>query len=135
MTYAVALEEPHGLELAEARALLGGKAANLGVMARDLGLPVPPGFAITTATCRSFLADGWPAGLDDEIRAQMARIESAVGRRFGDPADPLARQRSVGRAGLDARDDGHDPEPGPQRRDDRRARPSRRQRCLRAGVP
>ena len=58
-------------------------------MARDLGLPVPPGFAITTATCLEFLATGWPAGLDDEIRARMADVEATVGRRFGDPADPL----------------------------------------------
>ena len=58
-------------------------------MARDLGLPVPPGFAITTATCRTFLASGWPDGLDDELRARMADVEAAVGRRFGDPSDPL----------------------------------------------
>ena len=58
-------------------------------MARDLGLPVPPGFVITTATCREFLVTGWPAGLDDEIRARMADIETAVGRRFGDANDPL----------------------------------------------
>ena len=83
------LDEPHGDTLDEAKALVGGKAANLGVMARDLGLPVPPGFAITTQACRAFLADGWPAGLDEEMRAAMASVEAAVGRRFGDPADPL----------------------------------------------
>ena len=79
----------HPGTLDEAKALVGGKAANLGVMSRDLGLPVPPGFAITTAACREFLATGWPAGLDDEIRARMADVEAAVGRRFGDPSDPL----------------------------------------------
>ena len=84
-----ALDEPHGDTLDEAKALVGGKAANLGVMARDLVLPVPPGFAITTGTCRGFLAGGWPAGLDDEIRSAMADVEAKVGRRFGDPADPL----------------------------------------------
>ena len=89
MTYAYPLDAPHPGTLDDAKALVGGKAANLGVMARDLGLPVPPGFAITTATCREFLANGWPAGLDDEIRARMADVETAVGRRFGDPADPL----------------------------------------------
>jgi pyruvate,orthophosphate dikinase len=89
VTYAYALDAPHPGTLDDVTALVGGKAANLGVMVRDLGLPVPPGFAITTATCRSFLAEGRPAGLDDEIRAQMARIEAAVGRRFGDAADPL----------------------------------------------
>jgi pyruvate, orthophosphate dikinase len=89
MTYAVALDTAHSGTLADATGLVGGKAANLGVMARELGLPVPPGFAITTATCRGFLASGWPAGLDDELRVQMARIEAVVGHRFGDPSDPL----------------------------------------------
>ena len=58
-------------------------------MARDLGLPVPPGFAISTEACRAYLAGGWPEGLDDEIRAGMGAIETAIGRRFGDRADPL----------------------------------------------
>jgi pyruvate,orthophosphate dikinase len=89
MTYAVALDASGVLPLEDARALVGGKAANLGVMSRDLGLPVPPGFAITTETCRTFLASGWPAGLDDEIRTRMAGIEAVVGRSFGDSSDPL----------------------------------------------
>jgi pyruvate,orthophosphate dikinase len=89
VTFAFALDAPHALTLAEVTALVGGKAANLGVMARELGLPVPPGFAITTATCRAYLSGGWPAGLDDELRDQMAGVEVAVGRGFGDPSDPL----------------------------------------------
>jgi pyruvate,orthophosphate dikinase len=89
VTHTFAIDEPHSLTPADARALFGGKAANLGVMSRELGLPVPPGFVITTATCRTFLADGWPAGLDEELRARMAGIEKAVGRRFGDSRDPL----------------------------------------------
>jgi len=52
-------------------------------------LPVPPGFAITTKACHAFLASGWPDGLDDELRTRMAAVETAVGRRFGDAADPL----------------------------------------------
>jgi pyruvate,orthophosphate dikinase len=72
-----------------ARSIGGGKAANLAVMARDLGLPVPPAFVITTQTCRTYLASGWPAGLDVELRARMADLERTIGRRFGDPADPL----------------------------------------------
>jgi pyruvate,orthophosphate dikinase len=79
----------HGLALPELKALIGGKAANLNVMATELGLPVPPGFTITTAACRDYLANGWPAGLDEELREHMATIEAAVGRRFGDPVDPL----------------------------------------------
>ena len=89
MTYTFALDDLPNLPLADLKTLVGGKAANLGVMSRELGLPVPPGFVITTATCRTFLASGRPAGLDDEMRVQMAAVEAKVGRRFGDPADPL----------------------------------------------
>ncbi len=89
MNYTFALDEPHAPNLAAAKALVGGKAANLGVMARDLRLPVPPGFVITTAVCRAFPGDGWPAGLDEEIRSRMEAIGAAVGRRFGDSTDPL----------------------------------------------
>ncbi|HET7030252.1 MAG TPA: pyruvate, phosphate dikinase [Candidatus Limnocylindrales bacterium] len=72
------------------RALVGGKAANLGLMLGPaLQLPVPPGFVITTEACRAFLADGWPAGLDEELRERMAEVEAAVGRGFGSPDDPL----------------------------------------------
>ena len=76
------LEAAHSSTLDEAMAMVGGKAANLGVMIRELALPVPPGFVITTATCREFLADGWPAGLDTELHERMAEVEAKVGRRF-----------------------------------------------------
>jgi pyruvate,orthophosphate dikinase len=89
MTRVYSLDQLPGSDDGETRALVGGKAANLGVMARDLGLPVPPGFVITTRTCRDFLADGWPDGLEEEIRGAMAAVERGVGRQFGDPADPL----------------------------------------------
>jgi pyruvate,orthophosphate dikinase len=89
VTFTYPLDAVHPGTLDDAKALVGGKAANLGVMARDLGLPVPPGFVITTETCRTFLATGWPNGLDDEIRERMSAVGAAVGRRFGDPADPL----------------------------------------------
>ena len=90
MTLTRALDAPWSGTLDEAKALIGGKAANLGVMARDLGLPVPPGFVITTEACRTVLAGGaWPAGLDDELRERMVEVEAVVGRRFGDTADPL----------------------------------------------
>jgi pyruvate, orthophosphate dikinase len=89
MTYAIPLDAPPLGSLEDARALVGGKAANLGVMSRELGLPVPPGFAITTETCRTFLTSGWPAGLDEELQTRMSGIEAVVGRRFGDPTDPL----------------------------------------------
>jgi len=89
MTYVYALDHPHGLPLGELTALVGGKAANLGVMMRELALPVPPGIVITTAACRAYFAGGWPAGLEDEIRVGMAEVDRRVGRRFGDPRDPL----------------------------------------------
>jgi pyruvate,orthophosphate dikinase len=69
--------------------LLGGKGANLVVMAQELGLPVPPGFTVTTEACRSFFASGWPERLDAELRAAMDRLGERIGRRFGDPQDPL----------------------------------------------
>lgn len=69
--------------------LLGGKGAGLGVMTGELGLPVPPGFVITTRACRAYLADGWPDGLDEELQSHLARIETAIGRRYGGPGDPL----------------------------------------------
>jgi pyruvate,orthophosphate dikinase len=73
----------------ELKDLLGGKGANLAEMTSVLGLPVPPGFTITTEACVAYLADGWPDGLDDEIEDHVERLEVAMGRRFGDPSDPL----------------------------------------------
>jgi pyruvate,orthophosphate dikinase len=69
--------------------LLGGKGANLAEMT-NLGLPVPPGFIITTEACRYYLEHGSiPEGLDDEIAAHLDQLEAKMGRRLGDPADPL----------------------------------------------
>ena len=75
--------------------LLGGKGANLAEMTSVLGLPVPPGFTITTEACVAYLQDGWPEGLDEEIAEHVARLETAMGRRFGDPADPLLLEVSA----------------------------------------
>jgi pyruvate, orthophosphate dikinase len=69
--------------------LLGGKGANLAEMT-NLGLPVPPGFIVSSDACRHYLAEGdVPAGLDDEITAHLASLEAAMGRKLGDGADPL----------------------------------------------
>jgi pyruvate, orthophosphate dikinase len=69
--------------------LLGGKGANLAEMT-NLGLPVPPGFTITTEACRYYLKQGsTPPGLDEEIAAHLEQLETAMGRKLGDPADPL----------------------------------------------
>ncbi len=69
--------------------LLGGKGANLAEMT-NIGLPVPPGFTITTEACRYYLKHGTlPDGLAEEIAGHLDRLERAMGRRLGDPADPL----------------------------------------------
>ncbi|MGI5255952.1 pyruvate, phosphate dikinase [Streptomyces angustmyceticus] len=69
--------------------LLGGKGAQLAEMTR-LGLPVPPGFTITTRACRSFLASGSePDQLATELAEHLGALEESVGRRLGDPDDPL----------------------------------------------
>jgi pyruvate,orthophosphate dikinase len=69
--------------------LLGGKGANLAEMT-NLGLPVPPGFTITTDACRYYLAqDTVPDGLDDEVTRHLSALENSMGRTLGDPADPL----------------------------------------------
>ena len=69
--------------------LLGGKGANLAEMT-NLGLPVPPGFIITTEACRYFLAHASaPDGLDEEVGKHLAALEQAMGKRLGDPGDPL----------------------------------------------
>lgn len=69
--------------------LLGGKGANLAEMVR-IGLPVPPGFTITTEACREYLAAGSPpAELAEQVGAHLAALEQKMGRGLGDPADPL----------------------------------------------
>jgi pyruvate, orthophosphate dikinase len=69
--------------------LLGGKGANLAEMT-NLGLPVPPGFTITTDACRYYLSNGTtPDGLDEEVSRHLRALEERMGRRLGDPADPL----------------------------------------------
>ena len=69
--------------------LLGGKGANLSEMT-NMGLPVPPGFTITTAACRQYIATGrFPDGLMDEVAKHVATLESKMGKRLGDAADPL----------------------------------------------
>jgi pyruvate, orthophosphate dikinase len=73
----------------ELKDLLGGKGANLAEMT-NIGLPVPPGFTITTEACRHYLESGAvPAGLDAEIEANLKELEKSMGRRLGQPDDPL----------------------------------------------
>ena len=72
------------------RELLGGKGANLAEMAR-IGLPVPPGFTISTEVCTYFYDHDWkyPPGLRATIGTQLAAVEAQLGKRFGDANDPL----------------------------------------------
>ncbi|GIH03237.1 pyruvate, phosphate dikinase [Rhizocola hellebori] len=69
--------------------LLGGKGANLCEMVR-LGLPVPPGFIISTEACRVYLRDGKPpVSLEAEVDEHLSALERSMGRKLGDPANPL----------------------------------------------
>ena len=69
--------------------LLGGKGANLAEMTK-LGLPVPPGFTITTEACRAYLKDSAvPESLATEVTRALRGVEDKMGRRLGDPSDPL----------------------------------------------
>ncbi len=73
----------------EMKDLLGGKGANLAEMT-NMGLPVPPGFTITTEGCLAFLAKGdHPEGLMDEVEEHLRGLESAMSKSLGDPDDPL----------------------------------------------
>jgi pyruvate,orthophosphate dikinase len=72
------------------KALLGGKGANLAQMTK-IGLPVPPGFTITTAVCIDYYKQGkkFPAGLEDQVHAALKLIEKETGKKFGDPKNAL----------------------------------------------
>jgi len=74
----------------EVRALLGGKGANLGDMTR-LGVPVPPGFTVTTQACNAYLEAGerFPEGMWEQEMEALRQVEKDTGKSFGDPARPL----------------------------------------------
>ncbi len=87
---------------ADMKNLLGGKGANLAEMA-NLGLPVPPGFTVTTEVCTYYYANGnqYPSDLKDQVKAAMAEIERIIGAKFGDTANPLlVSVRSGARASM-----------------------------------
>ena len=95
--------------------LLGGKGANLAEMT-TMGLPVPPGFTITTEACLAFLAQGGaPPEMLEEAGVHLATLQEAMGRELGDPDDPLLVSVRERRQVLDAGDDGHGPEPRAER--------------------
>ncbi len=87
---------------AEMRVLLGGKGANLAEMS-NLGLPVPPGFTITTEACTHYYKNGqsYPAGLTDEVASALAEVGGLAGGIFGDTSKPLlVSVRSGARASM-----------------------------------
>ena len=87
---------------ADMRELLGGKGANLAEMCR-LGLPVPPGFTITTEVCTHYTenANAYPKGLEREVEGALKKIEKVLGRRFGNAEKPLlVSVRSGSRASM-----------------------------------
>ncbi|HYV57769.1 MAG TPA: PEP/pyruvate-binding domain-containing protein, partial [Candidatus Nitrosopolaris sp.] len=87
---------------ADMKELLGGKGANLAEMSR-LGLPVPPGFTISTEVCTHYYAHGrsYPPALRTQVKESLARVEQIVGRRFGEPKNPLlVSVRSGARASM-----------------------------------
>ncbi|MCL5057745.1 MAG: pyruvate, phosphate dikinase [Actinobacteria bacterium] len=75
---------------ADMKDLLGGKGANLAEMT-NLSIPVPPGFCITTATCKEFYIEDrkFPPGMKDQVQDALAIIENKTGKKFGDPEKPL----------------------------------------------
>lgn len=74
----------------EVRGLLGGKGANLAEMTR-IGVPVPPGFTVTTEACNAYLAAGqrFPEELWEQELEALAAVEKLTGKKFGDPSNPL----------------------------------------------
>ena len=87
---------------ADMKNLLGGKGANLAEMT-SIGLPVPPGFTISTEVCTEFYKNdkNYPASLAAEVSASLTRVEALMGRKFGDPKNPLlVSVRSGARASM-----------------------------------
>ena len=89
MSYVYDFDHAHPRAPMELKDLLGGKGANLAEMTSVLGLPVPHGFTISTDACRAYMSEGWPDELDGEIAGHLTRLEERMGRRLGDPDDPL----------------------------------------------
>src|SRR3954447_13883291 len=89
MAFVYPFDHQHPRPPMQLKDLLGGKGANLAEMTSVLELPVPPGFTITTDACRSYMHGGWPETLDEEIAHHVFQLERTMGRKLGDPYDPL----------------------------------------------
>src|SRR5580692_1600768 len=95
---------------------LGGKGAGLAEMT-NAGLPVPPGFTIQTEACREYMRTGGVSkDVDRQMDEALAKLEALQGQKLG-TGEPAAGQRALGREIFHARDDGYDPQPGPQRQE------------------
>jgi pyruvate,orthophosphate dikinase len=89
MPFVYDFDHKHRKPPMEMKDLLGGKGANLAEMTSVLELPVPPGFTISTDACRAYMDGGWPDGLTAEVGKARTRLEKTMGKRIGDPSDPL----------------------------------------------
>ena len=116
------------------RDLLGGKGANLAEMTK-LGLPVPPGFTITTEACRAYLQHGGePDGLAEEVTDHLRRAGGDDGASARRRRRPAAGERAVGCQVLDAGDDGDRPQHRSQRRVGGGPGAAERRQAVRAGL-
>ena len=115
--------------------ILGGKGAGLAEMT-NAGVPVPPGFTISTDVCRLYFDTAGNCRRASKRRSarHWRGSRSVMGKKLGDPADPLLVSRALRRQVLHARHDGHDPEPRAQRSNGGRAGREDRQRALRLGL-
>ncbi len=84
------VEQVTGTKWDDVKALLGGKGANLAEMTR-VGLPVPPGFSVTTQACNSYLENGntWPEGLWEQVVHALSQLEEKAGKKLGNAENPL----------------------------------------------
>jgi pyruvate,orthophosphate dikinase len=82
-------DHDHGVSARELKGLLGGKGSGLAEMTRALGIAVPPGFTIPLTVSRIYREGGWPVDLEPMLDEQMSALGERMGRRFGDPSDPL----------------------------------------------
>src|SRR3979490_1032930 len=89
MPYTYAFAHKHRRPPMDMKDLPRGNAPNLAEMTSVLGLPVPPGFTITTDACRLYMDGGWPAGPGAEVARQVRAPEKAMGKKLGNAADPL----------------------------------------------
>ena len=94
---------------------LGGKGAGLAEMT-NAGLPVPPGFTISTEACNLYYENGskLPADIETEMVAQLQKLEKTAGAKLGSTTQSAAGVGPLRREVLDARHDGHDPQPWPE---------------------